>query len=238
MHELLNIPWHDWLSNLFHPDFYINNGGLWLLLFIVFAETGLMVGFFLPGDSLLFVSGMFSTKLIASFTDKGMGSTFLDLVALWVMISICGILGNLVGYWFGHKSGPYLYHRKDNFLFKKKYLFRAKEFFEKHGGEAIVFARFLPIIRTFTPIIAGIVAMDRKKFILYNIVGCLAWVFTMVFAGHYLQEFFWAKYHFDLKDHLEVIVIGIVVVTTAPVLFKLFFGKRNAAPAEDPYKKP
>ncbi|HTR31280.1 MAG TPA: VTT domain-containing protein [Puia sp.] len=233
MLELLTITWRDLLT----PQFYINNGGLWVLLFIVFAETGLMVGFFLPGDSLLFVAGIFSTKLIASMMDKGMGSAFLDLVALWVMISICGILGNLVGYWFGQKSGPYLYHREDNLLFKKKYLFRAREFFEKHGGEAIVFARFLPIIRTFTPIIAGIVAMDKKKFILYNIVGCAAWVFTMLFAGHYLQEFFLARYHFDLKDHLEVIVIAIVVVTTAPVLFKLFFGRRNSAPAEDPYKK-
>lgn len=233
MLEVLTITWRDLIT----PQFYIDNGGIWVLLFIVFAETGLMVGFFLPGDSLLFVAGMFSTKLVASVMNKGMGTAFLDLVALWVMISICGILGNLVGYWFGRKSGPYLYHRKDNFLFKKKYLFRAKEFFDKHGGEAIVFARFLPIIRTFTPIIAGIVAMDRKKFIVYNIIGCLAWVLTMVFAGHYLQEFCWVKFHFDLKDHLEVIVIGIVVVTTAPVLFKLFFGRRTTI-ADDPYKKP
>lgn len=237
MLELLNIPWHDWFSHLIKPQFYIDNGGLWLLLFIVFAETGLMVGFFLPGDSLLFVAGIFSTKLVASVIPNGMGGAFTDLVVLWIMVTICGIAGNAVGYWFGHKSGPYLYQRKENFLFKKKYLFRAKEFFDKHGGEAIVFARFLPIIRTFTPIIAGIVVMDRKKFMLYNVVGCAAWVFAMLFAGHYLQEFCWAKFHFDLKEHLEVIVIGIVIVTTAPVIFKLFFGKRTAVPAEDPYKK-
>jgi membrane-associated protein len=234
MVELLHISWHDFLN----PEFYIELGGLWLLLFIVFAETGLMVGFFLPGDSLLFVAGIFSSELIDKMVKGGVGGDLPDLILLWALVSVCGILGNMVGYWFGNKSGPYLYHRKDSFLFKKKYLFRAKEFFDKHGAEAVVFARFLPIIRTFTPIIAGIVAMDKKKFTQNNIIGCLAWVFTMLFGGHYLQQFIWAKYRFDLKQHLELIVIGIVVVTTAPVLFKLFFGRRSSVPADDPYKKP
>jgi len=233
MLELLNIDWH----NLIDPVFYIRYGGLWVLLFIIFAETGLMIGFFLPGDSLLCVAGMYSSELIASMSKGGVGGDLFDLLVLWILVSICGILGNWLGYWVGNKSGPYLYHRKDNFLFKKKYLERAREFFEKHGGEAIVFARFLPIIRTFTPIIAGIVVMDRKKFILYNFIGCMAWVFTMLFAGHYLQRFLLSKYNFDLKKHLDVIVIGIVIVTTAPVLYKLFFGKRISAPVEDPYQK-
>ena len=233
MIELLSIHWHD----LINPEFYINNGGLWVMLFIVFAETGLMVGFFLPGDSLLFVAGIYSTKLIGSLIAGGAGSDFLDLVMLWVLVAICGILGNAVGFWFGNKSGPYLYQRKDNFLFKKKYLDRAKEFYDKHGGEAVVFARFVPIVRTFVPIIAGIVVMNRRKFVLYNIVGSAAWVFTMLFAGHYLDKLCMAKFGFDLKKHLEVIVIGIVVVTTAPVLYKLFFGRRDSAPAADPYKK-
>ncbi len=233
MLELLTISWHDFLD----PKFYIDLGGLWLLLFIVFAETGLMVGFFLPGDSLLFVAGIYSSKLISSMIKGGIGGAFPDLVLLWAVVSVFGILGNTVGYWFGKKSGPYLYHRKDNFLFKKKYLFQAKEFFDKHGGEAVAFARFLPIIRTFAPIIAGIVVMDKKKFVVYNVIGCLAWVLTMLFGGHYLQRFILAKYGFDLKQHLEIIVIGIVVVTTVPVLIKLFFGKRSALPAEDPFKK-
>lgn len=233
MLEFLTITWRD----LIHPDFYINNGGLWVLLFIVFAETGLMVGFFLPGDSLLFVAGIYSAKLIGSMMPTGTGSEFLDLVLLWAMVTICGILGNAAGYWFGSKSGPYLYHRRDNFLFKKKYLFRARDFYDKHGGEAIVFARFLPIIRTFAPIIAGIVIMNRRKFALYNLVGSAAWVFTMLFAGHYLWKFILVKYGFDLRDHLEIIVIGIVFVTTAPVLYKLFFGRRKPVPADDPYKK-
>src|SRR6185369_16830191 len=142
MVELLNIT----LRDLLNPEFYINNGGLWLLLFIVFAETGLMVGFFLPGDSLLFVAGIYSKMLINSMIPGGTGSDFIDLLLLILLLSVCGILGNMAGYWFGKKSGPFLYTRKDTFLFKRKYLLRAKEFFDKHGGQAIVFARFLPII--------------------------------------------------------------------------------------------
>src|ERR1700742_1098272 len=233
MLELLTITFRD----LLNPEFYINNGGLRVLLFIVFAETGLMVGFFLPGDSLLFVAGIYYEKLIGSMISGGTGSHFLDLVLLWAMVSICGIIGNVVGYWFGHKTGPFLFHRKDSFLFKKKHLYQAKEFYDKHGAVAIIFARFLPIVRTFAPIIAGIVAMDRKKFWLYNIIGCIAWVFAMLFAGHYLQKIILMKFNFDLKKHLEIIVIGIVVITTAPVLYKLFFGKKDTVGIEDPYKK-
>jgi len=225
MIELLVFTWKD----LLNPDFYINNGGLWVLLFIVFAETGLMVGFFLPGDSLLFVAGIYSGKLIASLLPGGTGSDFLDLVILMVLVSAAGIIGNALGYWFGRKSGPFLFHRKDSFFFKQRYLHQAKEFYDKHGGQAIVFARFLPIVRTFAPIIAGIVSMDRKKFMFYNIIGCIAWVFAMLFAGHYLQKFVMTRYGFDLTKHLEVIVIGIVAVTTFPVLYKLFFGNKKPA---------
>ena len=225
MVELLSITFKD----LLNPEFYIDNGGLWLLLFIVFAETGLMVGFFLPGDSLLFVAGIYSTKLIARFPTGDTGSDLLNLIILWILISACGIVGNMAGYWFGKKSGPFLFTRKDTMLFKRKHLLRAKEFYDRHGAQAIVFARFLPIIRTFAPIVAGIVQMERKKFMLYNIIGCVAWVFSMLFAGHYLQKFFLVNYNFDLTKHLEIIVIGIVLITTLPVIYKLFFGKRTAA---------
>jgi membrane-associated protein len=221
------------IKDLLNPEFYINNGGLWVLLFIVFAETGLMVGFFLPGDSLLFVAGIYSVKLMDTFIGGGTGSDLADLVILWIMISACGIFGNIAGYWFGNKSGHYLFQRKDNFLFKKKHLYDAKAFYDKHGGQAIVFARFLPIIRTFAPIVAGIVQMDRKKFMFYNILGCVTWVFLMLFAGHYLDKFFTNKFGFDLKKHLEVIVLVIVLITTLPVLYKLFFGRRASKHPED-----
>ena len=130
-----------------------------------------------------------------------------DLLILCALNSGAGILGNLAGYWTGKKVGHAMYSWKDNFIFKQRYLHEAHDFYEKHGGGAIVFARFLPFIRTFAPIIAGIVEMDRKKFMFYNIVGCVAWVITMIFAGHFLQ--IWVKNQFgiELKDKLELIVI-------------------------------
>ena len=220
---LLDFHW----TQLLQPQWYIENGGVWFIMFAVFAETGLFAGFFLPGDSLLFVTGIFSNDLVK----KGLGihtdSTFFNLIILGIVISIAGIIGNFVGYWFGKKSGPFLFERKDTFLFKKKYLFQAKEFYEKHGGGAIVMARFLPIVRTFAPIVAGIVGMEAKKFTLYNVIGCIAWVFSMLFAGYYLQELFLSWFNFDLKNHLEVIVIGIVLLTTAPVFIKLFLNKKT-----------
>lgn len=221
------------LRDLINPEFYINNGGLWVMLFIVFAETGLMVGFFLPGDSLLFVAGIYSQNLIDTLIPGGSGSDFFNLVILWILVSACGIMGNMVGYWFGKKSGHYLFQRKDNFFFKQKHLLDAKAFYEKHGGQAIVFARFLPIIRTFAPIVAGIVQMDKKKFVYYNVVGCVSWVFLMLFAGHYGYRFCLEHFNFDLKKHLEVIVIGIVLITTLPVLYKMFFGKKASSSTGD-----
>jgi membrane-associated protein len=226
---LLGITFQD----LLNPEFYINNGGLWVMLFIVFAETGLMIGFFLPGDSLLFVAGIYSQKLVDKLITGGTGTDILDLFILLVLISFCGVAGNFVGYWFGRKSGPYLFQRKDTFLFKKRHLYDAKAFYDKHGAQAIVFARFLPIIRTFAPIVAGIVEMDRKKFAYYNVIGCVSWVFTMLVAGHYLDKIFMNKFGFDLKQHLEIIVILIVLITTLPVLYKLFFGKRAVPPGKE-----
>ncbi|MBW0178591.1 VTT domain-containing protein [Sediminibacterium sp.] len=218
---LLEFHW----SQLLQPQFYIEHGGLWLILLVVFAETGLFAGFFLPGDSLLFVAGIYSTNLANEFIPTG--NEYLDLVVLMLLISAAGIAGNTVGYWFGRKVGPAMYNWKENILFKRKYLEQAHEFYEKHGGGAIIVARFIPIIRTFAPIVAGIVSMDRKKFVFFNIVGCVAWVFSMLFAGHFLQKWILNQFGFDLKDHLEVIVIGIVLVTTAPVIIKLFFGKKK-----------
>jgi membrane-associated protein len=215
----LVIQWKDFLN----PEFYIQNGGLWLILFIVFAETGLFAGFFLPGDSLLFVAGIYSNELAAEL--MLINSDVLNLMLVCVLIIAAGILGNTAGYWFGAASGPFLFTRKDTFFYKKKHLYTAKAFYEKHGGGAIVFARFLPMIRTFAPIIAGIVKMDKSKFTFYNIVGCVAWVFSMMFAGHYLYKFFLSQYGFDIKERLEYIIIVIVLVTTAPVIIQLVKGK-------------
>ena len=231
-------------SQLLQPQWYVENGGLWLLLFVVFAETGLFVGFFLPGDSLLFVAGIFAHKLedggpglahqfLKLFGLGGIQNEFVDLFVLVGLISLVGILGNAVGYWTGRKVGPAMYHWRDRFLFKKRYLHEAHEFYEKYGGMAVVGARFIPFIRTFAPIVAGIVQMDRKKFHFFNVVGCIAWVFTMVFAGYFLQKWILQQFNFDLKDHLEIIVLGIVLITTAPVIIKLI-GSKKKKPAGDP----
>jgi membrane-associated protein len=221
MQILLEFHW----TNLLQPQFYIEHGGLWLILFVVFAETGLFAGFFLPGDSLLFVAGIYSTNLANEFIPTG--NEIFDLLLIMMLISAAGIIGNTTGYWFGKKVGPAMYQWKENMFFKQRYLQQAHEFYEKHGGGAIIVARFIPIVRTFAPIVAGIVQMDQKKFSFYNIIGCVAWVGSMLFAGHFLQKWILAQFGFDLKDHLEIIVLGIVAVTTAPVIMKLVFNKKK-----------
>ena len=120
-----------------------------------------------------------------------------------------------------------MHERKDTFLFKKKYLIQAHEFYEKNGGVAIIIARFVPFVRTFAPIVAGIVKMGKKKFAFYNLLGCVLWVGSMLLGGHFLQKFVEREFDFDLKQHLEVIVIGIVIVTTFPVLWKIFYKKKK-----------
>jgi len=218
----LDFQWHD----LINPQFYIEYGGLWLLLFVIFAETGLFVGFFLPGDSLLFVAGIYSANLASQVITTD--SIFVDLFILWLLTSTAGVLGNYVGYWFGKKGGPYLYEKKDTFLYKKKYLLQATDFYQRYGGWAIVAARFVPIIRTFAPIVAGIVGMERRKFTYFNVIGCFAWVLSMLLAGHFLNKWVMNEFGINLKEHLELIVIAIVLISTLPVIIKFFFQKEKA----------
>jgi len=213
----------DW-TQLLNPEFYILMEvggikiGLIVILFIIFAETGLFAGFFLPGDSLLFLAGIYSELLMRQLS---VGNDFVNLVVLSSLVAAAGVLGNMVGYWFGVKGGTYLYNKEDTFWFKEKYLLQSRDFFDKYGGKAVIFARFLPIFRTFAPIVAGIASMDKKKFMFNNILGSVLWSFSMIFAGHYLSDLFKNQFGIDLKAHIEFIVIGIVLFTTAPVLWKL-----------------
>jgi membrane-associated protein len=220
-----NFDWKNLIDPLFYIQFDINGIklGLYLVLFIVFAETGLFAGFFLPGDSLLFLAGIYNRELIQNvmFIDNDL----LNVTLLGTFVALAGILGNMVGYWFGSKSGYYLYNKEDSFWFKKKYLVQSKDFFEKHGGRAIIFARFLPIFRTFAPIVAGIVMMEKKKFMLYNIISSFVWSFSLIFAGHYLYGFLLKNYQIDLKHHIELIVIVLVLITIVPVILK--FSKKT-----------
>lgn len=207
----------EFLKNLTDPVWISNHGGLYIVVLIIFAETGLFVGFFLPGDSLLFITGMIIANSFSPFENEVIN------ILYWIaLISIAGVIGNMVGYWFGKKSGPLLFEKRDTWLLKKKHLIQAREFYDKKGGGAIVLARFLPIIRTFAPIVAGIVRMDYKKFIFFNIIGCLAWVISMVMAGVLLGSNVW------VKENLEYIVIGLIVITTGPVLLKLFSRKKKS----------
>lgn len=211
-------------TQLFNPEFYINlelGGvpiGIYMVLFIVFAETGLFIGFFLPGDSLLFLSGIYCEALAKPLTFLPPGYSPVFVIA--TLIALSGIIGNVFGYWFGSVYGKNLYQKKDGFFFKKKYLDHSESFFQKHGGVAIVFARFLPIVRTFVPIIAGIVHMKKSKFMLYNILSSILWSFILVYAGHYLYGLFLEKFDIDLKHHIEKIILILVAVTTFPLVMK------------------
>jgi len=208
------------VKHLMDPDWIMKNGGLFLVAFIVFAETGLLVGFFLPGDSLIFITGIIlSTATTNLFPTE---NHVINLFFWIILISICAVLGNMLGYWFGKKSGPLLFERKDTWLVKRKHIMQAKAFYDKRGGTAIVAARFLPVVRTFAPIIAGVVKMEYKKFFVYNVIGALLWIGSLTTAGFLLGENKW------VKENLHYIILIIVVVTTAPVLFKMFFGKKGS----------
>jgi membrane-associated protein len=201
-------------------EWIIHNGGTYVLLLVIFAETGLFVGFFLPGDSLLFAAGIYVEDLSNAFY----GVHFSVILLLVILASI---LGNYVGYWFGYRYGSKLFERKDSLLFKKKYLYKAKDFYDKYGKATIFMAKFLPILRTFAPIVAGIVKMEKASFTLFNALGSTAWVLSMMLGGHYLQKWVENQFGFSLKDHIEAIAIVIILITTLPVLFKIFFGKKD-----------
>lgn len=216
------------LSNLSDPEWIVANGGLYLLLFIIFAETGIFIGFFLPGDPMLFIAGIIIASIPASQADSVMTLLY------WILaMSTAGILGNFVGYWTGKRFGPYLVNRPDSFIFKRAYLQKAEEFYHKRGGGAIILARFLPIVRTFAPIVAGIVRMDIRKFAFYNITGAFIWVGSIVTAGYLLGDNEW------VKGNLEYVIFGIVALATLPVLVNMLKNrgkKRNSQvePAREP----
>ncbi len=207
MHEIF-----EFLKQLVNPESIIVHGGLILLLFVVFAETGLFIGFFLPGDSLLFTAGLLCAT----------GLLQIHIFLLVLFIIIAAITGNMVGFIFGKKVGILLFQRKDSFLFKQKHLQTAKEFYFKHGGMALILCRFLPIVRTFAPIVAGIVKLDFMRFLLYSTIGGVAWVCCLVFGGYFL-----ASVIPNLKDYLGYIVIFLIAITSVPFILRAFQKKQN-----------
>lgn len=194
----------DYLQHLVDPVKLLREGGFYLLLFVVFAETGLFFGFFLPGDYLLFLAGMFVA------TNK------LD-VSIYVLISgliAAAVAGNFVGYWFGKKTGPVLYQRNDSIFFKKRFLRAAENYYKKQGAFALIMGRFIPIVRTFAPIIAGIVRLDYRKFAFYNISGAFLWITSLTLLGFFLGR----KFEKEINDYLLYIIVGFILITTVPLI--------------------
>ena len=204
----------EYLQNLTDAQSIISLG-FYFLLIVVFAETGLFFGFFLPGDYLLFMSGLLCST----------GRFDISIYMLVLSLIGAGILGNFTGYWFGYRAGPSLFSKNNSFFFKRHYVELAEEFYAKHGGMALVLGRFFPIIRTFAPIFAGIVKLDIKKFTIYNIIGSVAWVSTFTLAGYFL-----GRRYPQLKDYLQYIVIGLILITTIPLIFAFLRRKLQRRP--------
>jgi membrane-associated protein len=204
---------------LLDPDWIMKNGGLYLVLLILFIETGIIIGFILPGDPLLFVSGMVIAS--ASEIPYPFANQLLNLAFWMALFAGSTILGNFFGYWFGNKFKHIVNKKEDTWFLKRKHIQAAHDFYEKRGGFAIAIARFLPIVRTFAPIIAGTVGMNFKKFAIYNIIGAIVWVGSITSLGYLLGNNPW------VKNNLEYILIGLVLIVTAPVIIKLFINNKN-----------
>lgn len=199
LHQVLALE----MPNLLNPEELIAYGGFWLVMLIVFAETGLLIGFFLPGDALLFAAGL----LTASGTiDSDIGSLLLGL-------NVAAISGNMLAYAFGKKAGETLFTRDDSIIFKKRYVYMSKTFYDKYGGIALVIGRFLPIVRTFAPILAGVAKIPYRIFMIYNITGSILWTVFMAGSGYYL-----VKIYPPLKDHVGLVTFGLIVLTMGTVI--------------------
>ncbi len=183
----------------------------YLALFgIVFAESGLFFGFFLPGDSLLFIAGLLASR------------GFFNIYLVLIGVAFFAILGDQVGYWFGKKFGKRFFNKKDSFFRNPKHLIEAENFYKKHGKKAIVLARFIPVIRTFAPIVAGIANMEYKSFIAFNIFGGVLW--TIVFVG---LGFFLGKTIPDAGNYLSIIILAIIVLSLIPIILEVFKISKN-----------
>ena len=203
------------------PEKIIESGGLFLVAAIVFAESGLLIGFFLPGDSLLFITGFLASK------PDGLPHIDQPLPVVLAVLFVAAVLGDQVGYLFGKKVGPSLFDRPQSRFFNPRNVAKAQGFFDKHGAKTIVLARFVPIVRTFAPIVAGVGKMRYRTFVTYNMVGGLAWAVGVTTLGYYLGNISW------IKSNIEIAAICIVVVSVIPVAIELIKHRRAAAHIAD-----
>jgi len=185
--------------------------GYTALFGVVFAETGLLLGFFLPGDSLLFTVGVVA------------GAGQLDIVLVNVLLMAAAVLGDTVGYWLGRKAGPHIFNRPDSRLFKREHLMRTHEFYEKYGGKTIVYARFIPIIRTFAPFVAGVGEMNYLHFLTFNVFGGIGWVFMMTMLGYKLGGVP------IIRAHFEKVILGIILISILPPILEALRSRRKRA---------
>ena len=194
----------DWFHRIYDVESLVRVGGLAALTAIVFTETGLFVGFFLPGDSLLVTAGIFAA------------TGDLDLWTLNVVLSLAAIFGDTVGYGIGFKSGPMIFTRENSLFFNRKHLVTAKEFYDQYGGFTIFIARFIPIIRTFAPVVAGVGKMKYRRFIAYNVFGGIFWVMSMTFVGYFL-----GRMVPNIQEQIHIVIAVVIFLSLLPGIAKL-----------------
>ncbi len=204
-------------QNIYNLEELIRWGGMAVLIVIVFAETGLLIGFFLPGDSLLVVAGTLAAAGI------------LDIFWLNVSLMLAAIIGDALGYYIGLKTGPKIFTREDSLFFRRSHLIKTHEFYERHGGKTIILARFIPVIRTFAPVVAGVGTMSYRRFAAYNIIGGVSWVASMTLAGYSLKHFIP-----NIDKHIHYVVAVVIFVSILPGIFAFVKEYRNPTPPKAP----
>jgi membrane-associated protein len=226
MIELVRQFWH-LISTPQGIETMIRWGGIPVVTAIIFAETGLLIGFIFPGDSLLFVAGFMASPA---------GNSILPIFWMDLLLIIAAISGNSLGYYIGHKAGPPIFNRPQSRFFRRDHLLAAHAFYEKHGGKTIIMAEFIPIIRTFTPVVAGAAAMNYRRFIAFNIIGSVFWVISMTMLGYFLGQVPW------VQRNLEKAVVIVILLSISPGVIHYLSHRRKqsasseqaATPAVDP----
>ncbi len=212
----LGFTWQD-ISKWFNPQTILEVGGVSLFLLVIYVETGLLVGFFLPGDSLQFTAGLMA----------GIGVLKIDLLPLILLAATAAVLGDNTGYWIGRRIGKALYNKKETWYYKRAYVILTRAYFRKYGGITLIIGRFLPIVRTFAPLLAGVAEFPYKKYIPYSVFGGILWTGSLISVGYFL-----GKQFPEIQHYLEYVILIIVIVTTGPIIFKIWQETRKRKSTE------